>query len=161
MISTTSPLVAVASTRPFTAHAPWGKRSIISLVPRPGHRLKAWHKTWHLWDQCRCSFTLSHTLWRRLQGINPVSGQLFKKYYAITMYRHLTLMALFESCMYREQKYWSRNRCRWRVISYNIKQIDGLFAKRLENTTAEEQLHWSLPVWLPYMVRCRNALCQG
>ena len=54
---------------------------------------------------CACA-----TLWWSRHGVKPISHQ-FVLYCATTMYQHLTLRVLFESCMFRDYKYQSRTRC--------------------------------------------------
>ena len=74
------------------------------------------------------------------------------------MYLHLTVTVLFESCLFKEYKYRLRNR-RWCIVTvkYN-KKLKGYelhaLTTPLQNSVShvEEKLHWSLPIWLPYMV---------
>ena len=71
-------------------------------------------------------------------------------YCVIIMYRHLTLRVLFQSCILADYKYRARNRCRYVVIAKYEKAL--MTPSQCSACHVEEQLHWSLPIWLPYMI---------
>ena len=53
------------------------------------------------------------------KAYKPISDQ-FLLYHEITMYQHLALRVLFQSCMFMIDKYWSWNRSQYIVVAkYN------------------------------------------
>ena len=78
------------------------------------------------------------------------------------MYRHLTLRVLFESCMFREYKYWSRNRWLYIVLAQCNNKLMAYGLNALTTPLQDIPLYWGATIQVPpYMasIYCPMTSC--